>query len=93
MVHSHWPTENAIASVVLSFKYSILYKIVIVNWLPRVHISSILKDLVVLLFAVGIGEEFDLSKVIFQVIKRNVKTENTTSVLPYLLWIFEVLQL
>ena len=58
---SHWPTENAIASAVLTSKYSILHKIAIANWLPRVHISSVSRDLFVLLFVIGIGKEFDMA--------------------------------
>ena len=90
---THWPTENVIASAVLTSKYSIFHKIAIGNWLPRLHISSVLRDLVVLLFAVCTIEEFDLAKVIFQVIKNNAKSENTVNVLPYPSLIFEILQL
>ena len=90
---THWPTENAIPSVVLMSKYSILHKIAITNWLPRLHISTVSKDLAILLFAISIGEEFDLAKVIFQVIKSNAKSENTVNVLPYPSLIFEILLL
>ena len=68
---THWPTENAIPSAVLTSKYSILHKIAIANWLPRLHVSTVSKDLAILLFAIGTGEEFDLTKVIFQVIISN----------------------
>ena len=44
--------------------------------------STISRDFVVLLFAVGTGEEFDLAKVIFQMIKSNADSENTIAVLP-----------
>ena len=37
---THWPTKNAIPSAVLTSKYSILHKIAIANWLPRLHIST-----------------------------------------------------
>ena len=39
------------------------------------HISSVSRDLVVLLFVVGTGESFDLAKVIFQVIMSNAESE------------------
>ena len=90
---THWPTENAIPSAVLTSKYSILHKIAIANWLPRLHISTVSKDLAILLFAIGTGEEFDLAKVIFQVIVSNAESENTVNVLPYPSLIFEILRL
>ena len=46
-----------------------------------------------MLFAIGTGEEFDLAKVIFQVIKSNAEFENTVNVLSYPSLIFEILQL
>ena len=87
------PTKNVITSDVLTSKYSILHKIAIANWLPRLHISNVSKDLAVLLFAIGTGEDFDLAKVIFQVIKSNAESKNTVNVLPYPSLIFEILQL
>ena len=90
---THWPTENAIPSAALMSKYSIFHKIAIANWLPRLHISTVSRDLAILLFAIGTGKELDLAKVIFQVIKRNAESENTVNVLPYPSLIFEILQL
>ena len=90
---THWPIEKAIPSAVLTSKYSLLRKIAIANWLPRLHISTVSNDLAVLLFAIGTSEDFDLAKVIFQVIKSNAESENTVNVLPYPFLIFEILQL
>ena len=59
---THWPIENAIQNAILTAKYSIIHKITIVNWFSRLHISTISRDLVVLLFSIGTGEEFDLAK-------------------------------
>ena len=59
---THWPIENAIQNAILTTKYSIIHKITIVNWFSRLHISTISRDLVVLLFSIGTGEEFDLAK-------------------------------
>ena len=50
---SVWSKVNYFSSFVLSTKYSILHNIAIANWLPRLHISSISKDLVILLYMVG----------------------------------------
>ena len=61
--------------------------------LPRLHISTVSKDLAILLFAIGTGEEFDLAKVIFQVITSNAESENIVNVLPYPSLIFELLRL
>ena len=61
--------------------------------MPRLHVSTISKDLAILLLAIGTGEEFDLAKVIFQVIISNAESENTVNVLPYPSLIFELLRL
>ena len=59
------PDLCVLSSVVLTTKYSILHKIAITNWLPRLHLSSISKDLDVLLYVVGTGISFDMANVIF----------------------------
>ena len=87
------PGSSALSSVVLTTKYPILDKIVIVNWLPRLHISSILKDLALLLYIVGTGVSFDLTKVIFQVVFSNVEFENIVGVLPFPYLIYELLKI
>ena len=61
--------------------------------MPRLHISTVSKDLAILLFVIGTSEEFDLAKVIFQVITSNAESENTVNVLPYPSLIFEILRL
>ena len=38
-----WPESNDVSSSVLTTKYSILHKIAIANWLPRLHLSTISK--------------------------------------------------
>ena len=45
-----WCNLNALSSAVLTTKYSILYKITISNWLPKLHLTSISKNLAVLLY-------------------------------------------
>ena len=57
-----WPKDNNFQSSILSMKYSILHKIAIANWLLRLHISSVSKDIVILLFLVGTSEPFDMGK-------------------------------
>ena len=74
-------------------KYSILHKIIIANSLPRLHISSVSKDLAILLFLVGTGEPFDMGKIIYQVIVSNAEFEHAYGVLPFSFLIFEILQL
>ena len=87
------PGSSALSSVVLTTKYPILDKIVIVNWLPRLYISSISKELVVLLYVVGTSVSFDLTKVIFQVVVSNVEFENIVGVLPFPYLIYELLKI
>ena len=60
-----WPDLNVLSSAMLTTKYAILYKVVITNWMPRLHISTISKDLAILLYAVGKDISFDMANVIF----------------------------
>ena len=86
-----WPDLNVLSSVVLTIKYSILHKIAIANWMPRLHIFSISKDLAVLLYVVGTDISFDMVNVIFQVIMSYAKTETTVGGLPFSSLIHELL--
>ena len=87
------PYLSVLSSVVLTTKYSILHKIAITNWLPRLHLSSISKDLDVLLYVVGTGVSFDMANVIFQLIVSYAEIENTVGVLPFLSLIYELLKI
>ena len=82
-----------ISQVLFLTKYSILHKIAITNWLPRLHISSISKDIIVFIFLIGISEPFNLEKVIFQVITSNAKSESTSGLLPFPFLIFKIVKL
>ena len=72
-----WPDLNVLSSALLTTKYSILHKIAITNWMPRLHISTISKDLNVLLYAVGTNVSFDMANVIFLVVVSYVEVEAT----------------
>ena len=85
------PEDNNFLSYTLFVKYSILHKIAIANWLPRLHISSVPKELSIQLFLVGTGQPFDIGKVIYQVIMNNAKFEHAYGVLPFPSLIFELL--
>ena len=60
-----WPELNVLTSALLTSKYAILHKIVVANWMPRLHITTISKDLAVLLYAIGTNVHFDMANVIF----------------------------
>ena len=53
-----WPELNVLASVLLTTKYVILHKITVANWMPRLHITTINKDLAILLYAIGTDVPF-----------------------------------
>ena len=86
-----WPDLNVLSSALLTTKYSILHRIAIANWMPRLHITTISKDLAALLYAIGTNVAFDMTNVIFQVIVSYVEAETTIGGLPFFFLIHEVL--
>ena len=68
-----WPEDNNFLSSIQSMKYPIPHKIAIKKWLPRLYISLVSMDLVILPFLIDTKEPFDMEKLIFQVILSNAK--------------------
>ena len=90
---SIWPSNNKVPSSILSVKYSALHKIALTNWLPSLHKTYMTKNMSCLLFMIGIGEKFDMRKLLFEVIIYNVEQETTYGILPLHSLIYEVLML
>ena len=88
-----WPSNNKVPSSILSVKYSALHKIVLTNWLPSLHKTSMTKDMAYLLYMIGTGEKFDMGKLLFEVIVYNAEHETTYGILPLPSMIYEVLML
>ncbi|XP_039146758.1 uncharacterized protein LOC120283997 [Dioscorea cayenensis subsp. rotundata] len=61
-----WEVELRLSASLLTAKYNVLFRFGILNWLPTPHNSSILKELALLRFAVVIGKKFNLGRLIFQ---------------------------
>ena len=59
--------------------------------MPRLHITTISKDLAILLYVIGTNVPFDMANVIFQVIVSYVESESTLSGLPFPSLIHEIL--
>ena len=57
----------------------------------RLHITTISKDLAVLLYAIGTNVPFDMANVIFQVIVSYVESESSLGGLPFPSLIHEIL--
>ena len=88
-----WPNNNKVTSSILSVKYSAFHKIALTNWLPSLHKTSVTKDMACLLYMIGIGEKFDMGKMLFEVIVYNEEQETTYGILPLPSLIYEVLML
>ena len=86
-----WLDLNVLSCALLTTKYSILHKISIANWMPRLHISTISKDLAFLLYVMGTNVSFDMANVIFLVVVSYVKVEATIGGLPFPSLIHKVL--
>ena len=91
---SVWPRKNKVLmSSILLVKYSVMHKIALCNWLPSLHKTYVTKDMAILLFLIGTGEDFDMGQLLFKVIMHNVEYENTYGILPLPSLIYEVLML
>ncbi|KAH6834678.1 hypothetical protein C2S53_019820 [Perilla frutescens var. hirtella] len=61
-----WPSGHSLLASDLSVKYSILHKIVVRNWIPSTHNSTVGKPLGLLLYKVGTRVEFNLGQLIYE---------------------------
>ncbi|XP_039133235.1 uncharacterized protein LOC120270283 [Dioscorea cayenensis subsp. rotundata] len=57
-----WGEETRLPVSILTAKYNVLLRLGIQNWLPAPHNSSIVKELALLLFAIGTGKKFNLGR-------------------------------
>ena len=90
---SVWPSKNKVLSSILLVKYSILHKIALFNRLPSLHKTYVTEDMAILLFLISTCKDFDMGKLLFEVIIHNVEHENTYGILPLPSLIYEVLML
>ncbi|XP_039131848.1 uncharacterized protein LOC120268578 [Dioscorea cayenensis subsp. rotundata] len=60
-----WGEQSRLPASTLTAKYNVLFRLGILNWLPIPHNSSIVKELALLLYAVGTGKKFNLRRLIF----------------------------
>ncbi|XP_039120509.1 uncharacterized protein LOC120256908 [Dioscorea cayenensis subsp. rotundata] len=75
-----WGVESRLPASTLTANYNILFRLGIQNWLPVPHNSSIVKELTLLLFAIGTGKKFNLGRLIFQnIVKEANYTSSSTS--------------
>ncbi|XP_039130875.1 uncharacterized protein LOC120267261 [Dioscorea cayenensis subsp. rotundata] len=75
-----WGEETRLSASTLIAKYNVLFRLGIQNWLPIPHNFSIVKELALLLFAVGTGKKFNLGRQIFQnIVKETNYTSSSTS--------------
>ena len=86
-----WLELNILTSALLTTKYVILHKITVANWMPRLHITTISKDLAVLLYAVGTNVPFDMANMVFQAIVGYAESKSTLGGLPFPFLIHEIL--
>ncbi|XP_039143923.1 uncharacterized protein LOC120281046 [Dioscorea cayenensis subsp. rotundata] len=78
-----WGEETRLPASNLTAKYNILFRLGIQNWLPAPHNSNIVKELALLLFAVGTGKKFNLGRLIFQNIVKEVDRTSSSTSLGY----------
>ena len=79
-----WPNDCKFPTSSLTLKYYMVYKIVVNNWLPSSHTTSVFKDMAALQFSIGRGITFDLGYIIFSQIETFAWSKATTINLPYL---------
>ena len=74
----------------LTFMYSGLHKIVLTNWWPTLHYSTIIVDFGKLLFDIGIGVDLDLSHNIFYCIIAHSNGKRRNQKLPFSILIYGI---
>ncbi|XP_039138781.1 uncharacterized protein LOC120276115 [Dioscorea cayenensis subsp. rotundata] len=78
-----WGEESRLPASTLTAKYNGLFKLGIQNWLPVPHNSSIVKELAMLLFAIGTSNKFNLGRLIFQDIVKEADCTSSSTSLAY----------
>ncbi|KAH6766759.1 hypothetical protein C2S52_017742 [Perilla frutescens var. hirtella] len=86
-----WPSGRALLASDLSVKYSILHKVVVRNWLPSTHDSTVGKSMALLLFTIGTRSEFNLGLLIFENIIAHAESTRTQPPVGYPGLIFSII--
>ncbi|XP_039115402.1 uncharacterized protein LOC120250637 [Dioscorea cayenensis subsp. rotundata] len=86
-----WGEETKLPASTLTAKYNVLFRLGIQNWLPSPHNSSIVKELALLLFAVGTSKKFNLGRLIFQNIVKEADCTSSSTSLGYLVLLLQYL--
>ena len=63
-----WPKTSVLRVADLTIKYNHLYKIILGNWLPTKHVTTLSRDFVTLLYDIGTSALVHLSQIFFDVI-------------------------
>ncbi|XP_039131883.1 uncharacterized protein LOC120268634 [Dioscorea cayenensis subsp. rotundata] len=78
-----WGVESRLPASTITAKYNILFRLGIQNWLLVPLNSSIVKELALLLFAIGTGKKFNLGRLIFQNIVKEADCTSSSTSLGY----------
>jgi len=70
-----WPKKKKISSGELSVKYSILNRIVVINWVPTTHSSDVATRLGKFIYVVGSKSKMDFGTYIFEQTVKHAKTD------------------
>ena len=83
-----WPRTNVLRVANLTLKYIGLHKIVLSNWYPTKHVTTLSCDFTTLLFDIGTGTPMHLCRVIFYLIIFHRCGNNISQKLPFPALIF-----
>lgn len=86
-----WPDSGCVRASVLTYKYSILHKIAIHNWIPTKHRSDVREDLADLLYRIGSKSAFDIGQIIFDNVVRLAESTAVNKPMGYPSLIYGIL--
>lgn len=89
---SVWPTRGGIRSSSLSYKYGIIQKNSVKNWMPAKHSTIVRTELALLMYNVGTKGYFDFGKFVFYKIVKQCESQKYKKPLCYPSLIFGVIE-
>lgn len=87
-----WPRSGGVRASSLSFKYSVLHKIALRNWMPNSHSSVVRAELAGLLYRIGTSGYLDFGQIVFDNIMQHAEKQALQKPVGFPSLIFGIIQ-
>lgn len=87
-----WPRSGGVRASSFSFKYSVLHKITLKNWMPNSHSSVVRSDLAIFLYRIGTSGYLDFGQMVFENIMQHAEKETLQKPVGFPSLIFGIIQ-